>query len=288
MPLLLAALLTWGCANQQPPYSPEEALGTFQIEDGFRVELFASEPDVVDPVAIEFDESGRIFVVENSGYPLDVEGRAGRIKLLTDTDGDGRPDRATLFADGLTLPTGVMAWKGGILVTDAPDVLFLADTDGDGRADVQRVVLTGFPFNNPQHTVSSPYYGLDNWIYLSHEGFSRSTVFGDKFGDPGSEIHFPGAPDSPRLPIERRSVRFRPETLQIEYLANPSQFGLTFDLWDGCSSTTTRVTCGTKSSRHAISSGTRSFVLCARSKRCPTTALPLPSSRSRSTRASNC
>ncbi|MDE0166054.1 MAG: HEAT repeat domain-containing protein [Bryobacterales bacterium] len=231
VPLLLAALLTWGCANQQPPYSPEEALGTFQIEDGFRVELFASEPDVVDPVAIEFDESGRIFVVENSGYPLDVEGRAGRIKLLTDTDGDGRPDRATLFADGLTLPTGVMAWKGGILVTDAPDVLFLADTDGDGRADVQRVVLTGFPFNNPQHTVSSPYYGLDNWIYLSHEGFSRSTVFGDKFGDPGSEIHFPGAPDSPRLAIERRSVRFRPETLQIEYLANPSQFGLTFDLW---------------------------------------------------------
>lgn len=231
VPLLLAALLTWGCANQQPPYSPEEALGTFQIEDGFRVELFASEPDVVDPVAIEFDESGRIFVVENSGYPLDVEGRAGRIKLLTDTDGDGRPDRATLFADGLTLPTGVMAWKGGILVTDAPDVLFLADTDGDGRADVQRVVLTGFPFNNPQHTVSSPYYGLDNWIYLSHEGFSRSTVFGDKFGDPGSEIHFPGAPESPRLPIERRSVRFRPETLQIEYLANPSQFGLTFDLW---------------------------------------------------------
>ena len=110
MPLLLAALLTWGCANQKPPYSPEEALGTFQIEDGFRVELFASEPDVADPVAIEFDESGRIFVVENSGYPLNVQGRAGRIKLLTDTDGDGRPDRATLFADGLTMPTGVMGW----------------------------------------------------------------------------------------------------------------------------------------------------------------------------------
>lgn len=230
-PSLLAALLTWGCADQKPPYSPEEALGAFQIEDGFRVELFASEPDVADPVAIEFDESGRIFVVENSGYPLNVEGRAGRIKLLTDTDGDGRPDRATLFADGLTMPTGVMAWNGGILVTDAPDVVFLEDTDGDGSADVRRVVLTGFPFNNPQHTVSSPYYGLDNWIYLSHEGFSRSAVFGDKFGDPGSEIHFPGMPDSPRLPVERRSIRFRLDTPQIEYLANPSQFGQTFDLW---------------------------------------------------------
>ena len=228
---LLAALLTWGCANQKPPYSPEEALGTFWIEDGFRVELFASEPDLADPVAIEFDESGRIFVVENAGYPLNVEGRAGRIKLLTDTDGDGRPDRATLFADGLTMPTGVMAWQGGILVTDAPNVLFLQDTDDDGRADAQRLVLAGFPFNNPQHTVSSPYYGLDNWIYLSHEGFSRSAVFGDKFGDPGSEIHFPDAPDSPRLPIERRSVRFRPDTSEIEYLANPSQFGQTFDRW---------------------------------------------------------
>ena len=230
-PSVLAALLTWGCADQKPPYSPEEALGTLQIEDGFRVELFASEPDVADPVAIEFDESGRIFVVENSGYPLNVEGRAGRIKLLTDTDGDGRPDRATLFADGLTMHTGVMAWNGGILVTDAPDVVFLEDTDGDGSADVRRVVLTGFPFNNPQHTVSSPYYGLDNWIYLSHEGFSRSAVFGDKFGDPGSEIHFPGMPDSPRLPVERRSIRFRLDTPQIEYLANPSQFGQTFDLW---------------------------------------------------------
>lgn len=228
---LLAALLLWSCAGEKPPCRPDEALGTFQIEQGFRIERFASEPDIADPVAIEFDEVGRIFTVENSGYPLNVDEKVGRVKLLTDTDGDGLPDRTTLFADGLTMPTGVMAWQGGILVTDAPDVLFLEDTDGDGQADVRRVILTGFPFNNPQHTVSSPYFGLDNWIYLSHEGFSRSTVFGDKFGDPGSELHFPDHPDSPRLPIERRSVRFRPDTHQIEFLANPSQFGQTFDRW---------------------------------------------------------
>ncbi len=228
---LLAVVVLGGCADEKPPYSPDEALATFQIEQGFRIERFASEPDIADPVAIEFDDSGRIFVVENSGYPLNVDEKVGRIKLLTDTDGDGLPDRTTLFADGLTMPTGVMAWQGGILVTDAPDVLFLEDTDGDGRADVRRVVLSGFPFNNPQHTVSSPYYGLDNWIYLSHEGFSRSKVFGDKFGDIGSELHFPDHPDSPRVPIDRRSVRFRPDTRQIEFLANPSQFGQTFDRW---------------------------------------------------------
>ena len=228
---LLGAVLLSGCAGEKPPYGPDEALATFQIEDGFRIERFASEPDIADPVAIEFDESGRIFVVENSGYPLNVEEKVGRVKLLTDTDGDGLPDRTTLFADGLTMPTGVMAWRGGILVTDAPDVLFFEDTDGDGRSDVCKVVLSGFPFNNPQHTVSSPYYGLDNWIYLSHEGFSRSAVFGDRFNDPGSEIHFPDHADSPRLPIDRRSLRFRPDTLQIEYLANPSQFGQTFDRW---------------------------------------------------------
>ncbi|MDA1314639.1 MAG: c-type cytochrome [Acidobacteria bacterium] len=224
-------LLTSRCASEKAPYSPADALKTFQIEDGFEIELFASEPDIVDPIAMEFDESGRIFVVENSGYPLNVEGKVGRIKLLSDTNGDGRPDRTTTFVEGLTMPTGVMAWQGGIIVTDPPEVLYFEDADGDGRAETRRVMLAGFPFSNPQHTVSSPYYALDNWIYLSHEGFSSSTVFGDKFGDTGSEIHFPDQPDSPRLPIDRRSVRFQPATHQMEYLANPSQFGQAFDRW---------------------------------------------------------
>lgn len=223
--------LTWHCASEKPPYDPDEALGTFQIEDGFQIELFAAEPDVEDPIAIEFDESGRIFVVENSGYPLNVEGKVGRVKLLSDTNGDGRPDRTTTFVEGLTMPTGVMAWRGGIIVTDPPEVLYFEDTDGDGHADERQGLLAGFPFNNPQHTVSSPYYGIDNWIYLSHEGFSRSTVFGDKFSGMGSEIHFPGRPDGPHLPIERRSLRFRPDTHEIEYLTNPSQFGHAFDRW---------------------------------------------------------
>jgi putative membrane-bound dehydrogenase-like protein len=214
-----------------PPYNPEEALKTLKIEDGFQIELFANEPDITDPVAMDIDESGRIYVLENHGYPLDTTSAEGKVKLLEDTNGDGRPDRTRVFADKLVMPTGVMAWKKGVLVTDPPNVLYFEDTNGDGAADVRKVVLAGFAFTNPQHTVSSPYYGLDNWIYLSHEGYTRAVVFTEKFGDPGKEIHFPDKPDGPRAEVTRRSVRFRPDTSQLELLAGPSQFGQTFDAW---------------------------------------------------------
>ncbi len=224
-------LIVAGCCVEKTPYGPEESIVTFEVEEGFRVELFASEPHIADPVAMEFDEFGRIYVVENPGYPLDVDSANGKVKLLEDTDGDGRIDRSTVFAENLTMPTGVMAWKKGILVTDAPNVLYFEDTDGDGRADRREVVLTGFASTNPQHTVSSPLYGLDNWIYLSHEGAVRAVVFDEKFGDPGAEIHYPARPDGPRLPMERRSLRFRPDGFELELLAGPSQFGQTFNAW---------------------------------------------------------
>jgi putative membrane-bound dehydrogenase-like protein len=228
---LLALLVACSSSPSGPPYSSQDALKTFQIQDGFQIELYASEPDISDPVAMEVDEYGRIYVVESSGYPLDTESGAGRVKLLQDTDGDGKPDRTTLFADKLTLPTGVMAWKKGILVPDAPYVYYLEDTDGDGKSDVRDKMLEGFAFTNPQHTVNSPVYGLDNWIYLAHEGYARAVVFSEKFGDLGSEIHFPAKPDGPRLPVQRRSVRFRPTTFDLELLASSSQYGRGFDPW---------------------------------------------------------
>lgn len=222
LPFLLALL---GCgADEGPPFSPEEAAATFEIHRDFKIELVAAEPDVADPVAIDFDARGRMYVAENSGYPLDVDGARGRIKLI-----DG--DRTTTFADGLRMPTGVMTWKDGVIVTDAPDVLYLADTDGDGVSDVRDVLLTGFAFTNPQHTVSSPVYGLDNWIYLSHEGYTRAAVFSDEFGDTGTNIRFPEEPDGPSVPVDRRSVRFRPDTGELELTAASSQFGQTFSEW---------------------------------------------------------
>ncbi|MFQ5930067.1 MAG: PVC-type heme-binding CxxCH protein, partial [Acidobacteriota bacterium] len=153
------------------------------------------------------------------------------MKLLEDTDGDGHPDRSTVFADGLAFPTGVMRWKQGILVTAAPDVWYLEDTNGDNRADLRRVVLTGFSFSNPQHTVSDPVYGLDNWIYLAHERAVTSVIFKEEFGDRGSEIRFPERPDLPALKNDGRNIRFRPDTHQLEALSGNSQFGHTFDQW---------------------------------------------------------
>ncbi len=219
-----------GCTRSSPPYSPKQALKTFQIESGFRIETYATEPDIRSPVAMEIDEKGRIYVVEDPGYPLNTEGKVGRIILLEDTDGDGRPDRRSVFADKLTLPTGVMRWRKGILVTDAPDVLYFEDSDGDGKADIRRVILTGFAASNPQHTVNSPVYGLDNWIYLAHEGPAGAVIFADKFGDRGSDLRFPGH-EIPSLKPARRMVRFRPDTYELEYLASSSQFGHSFDSW---------------------------------------------------------
>src|SRR6266446_1353507 len=118
--------------RSRSPLSPEEAVRTFRVPDDLRIELFAAEPHVQSPVAIAFDEDGRVYVVEMSDYPLGKKG--GRVKLLEDSDGDGRIDRSTVFADKLSFPNGVMPFKGGVLVTSAPDLLFFQDTNGGGKA----------------------------------------------------------------------------------------------------------------------------------------------------------
>ena len=230
-PTLFLLILAESCQTPSgPPFAPENALETFQIEEGFRIELVASEPLISDPVAMDIDEQGRIFIVEMPGYPLDT-GPTGRVKLLEDLDGDGYPEESTVFADGLVLPTGVMCWKQGILVTAAPDVWYFEDTDGDKQADVRRVILTGFAFSNPQHTVSDPLYGLDNWVYLSNEPPTTAVVFADEFGDKGGELRFPDRPDLTFFENPGRNIRFRPDTHQLEALSGSSQFGHTFDPW---------------------------------------------------------
>ena len=232
---LCVAVLGLGCNSTEvaPPYSPDQALQTFQLSPGFRIELVAAEPLIADPVAMDIDEYGRIFVAEMPGYPLDVGG-TGRIKLLRDTDGDGRPDTAILFADSLRLPTGLMRWKEGVLVTDPPDLLYLADTDHDGVADERTVILTGFALSNAQHNVNKPLFGLDNWIYLANNGpIWWTEKYTDPFGDRGQELYFPADPNAARLPRNGsdRNVRLKPDALKLESLSSRSQFGQTFDPW---------------------------------------------------------
>ncbi len=147
------------------PVEPRDAVGTFVVAPGFRVELVAAEPLVQDPIAMSFDENGRLYVVEMHDYSEDAEGRLGKIRLLTDTDGDGRFDTSTVFAENLSWPTAVICYDGGIFVGAAPDIVYCKDNDGDGHADVTQRVFTGFGRSNVQGLLNSFAWGLDNRIH---------------------------------------------------------------------------------------------------------------------------
>src|SRR5438477_5204499 len=119
--------------NQPPnkPYAPLEALSRMTVPKGFTVELVASEPDIVNPIAMSFDDRGRIWITESIEYPRKPAGIGrDRVKILEDTNGDGRADKVTVFADGLNIPTGVAIGYGGVWVLNAPDLLFMREKEG--------------------------------------------------------------------------------------------------------------------------------------------------------------
>ena len=214
-----------------PPTEPEDAEATFEVEPGFRIELVAAEPLVMDPVGMSFDERGRLFVAEMRGYnqgnrvpcsdarklALETQ-KLGQVKLLEDTDGDGRFDKSTVYVDDLIWPNGIFAYDGGVFVAAAPDLLYCKDTDNDGRADIRKVVLTGFGYSNWQHLPNSFRWGLDNRIH----GASASG---------GGEISCPERPDAKPVLIRGRDFAFDPRTLAVEATNSSAQFGLSFDDW---------------------------------------------------------
>jgi len=160
-----------------PALSPQEAIAKMTVPEGFQVELVAAEPDIVNPVAMTFDEQGRIWITESFEYPrLEAGEGRDRIKVLTDTDGDGRADRFTIFAEGLNIPSGIAVGAGGVWVANAPDILFLQDTDGDGRADKREVVVTGFGRDDTHELPNSLTWGPDGWLYGLNGVFNRSHV----------------------------------------------------------------------------------------------------------------
>ncbi|MBI4605044.1 MAG: HEAT repeat domain-containing protein [Planctomycetes bacterium] len=202
------------------PLSPEVALATFETEPGLRVELVAAEPLVASPCALAFDEGGRMLVAENRGYPSGPgEGKppAGVVAYLEDTDSDGRMDRRIDFAVGLTFPNGVMPWRGGAIVTCAPDVFWLKDEDGDRKADRKEILLTGFATNqSTQLRVNDPTLGPDGWVYLAG-------------GLSGGQVVSPRRPGTSPLSLDRGDLRFKPDSGEVEATDGKSQFGLAFD-----------------------------------------------------------
>ncbi len=220
--LFVILLLDLSCKEPRYPdsLSPEEALKSFQLRDGFKIELFAAEPVVQDPVEMVFDEEGNAFVVEMPDYPFmpDNGKGTGRIKILQDTDGDGRMDKATVFADSILEATSMLPWKGGLIVTAAPNILYLKDTDGDLRADSTEVLFSGFFENNSEAQITSLRFGVDNWIYAANNGQAGT-------------VHFNRKPDAPALNMSGSDFRFRLDRGQFELETGNAQFGLTMDDW---------------------------------------------------------
>ncbi len=187
----------------QHPLPPEESLKYVQAPVGFHLELFAAEPQVINPICMAWDERGRLWVAETVDYPNEMfDGQHGHdtIKILEDTDGDGRADKVTTFAEGLNIPTSIVFANGGVIVAQAPDFLFLEDTDGDGVADVKTVFMEGWGTRDTHAGPSNLRWGFDNWIWgtVGYSGF-EGTVGGKahKFGmgifrmkPDGSEIEF--------------------------------------------------------------------------------------------------
>ncbi|MBX6312495.1 MAG: HEAT repeat domain-containing protein [Isosphaeraceae bacterium] len=208
-------------AKQLPrikPLEPEAARATFQIQKGFRIEPTAVEPTVTDPVAACYDADGRLYVVEMRGYPFPEQVPSGNIRLLEDADGDGRFEKSTIFVDGLSWPTSVVPYDGGVFIAVAPDILYAKDTNGDGKADIRKVMFTGFGTQNVQALLNGLLWGPDGWIY----GVA---------GGNGGEIQNRTRPDAPPVSVRGRDFRFRPDGSAFETTSGGGQFGHSFDDW---------------------------------------------------------
>ncbi len=199
----------WGTLGEpirrmQKPLSPEESQKHLALPVGFEAKLFVAEPRIFKPITMTWDHLGRLYVAETVDYPNGMQPKGkgrDRISIVEDTDGDGQADKVSLFADSLSIPTSLCCANGGLIVAQAPDMLFLKDTNGDGKADERKVLFTGFHTNDTHAGPSNLRYGLDNWIYaiIGYAGFS---------GEVGGERHS----------FRQGFFRFKPDGAKLEFL----------------------------------------------------------------------
>lgn len=206
------------------PISAEDSLPHFQLDDGLKIEIVAAEPEVIDPVAIAFGADGSLWVVEMRDYPKGPkpgEPPYSKIKRLIDSDEDGRFETATVFAENLLFPTGLLPWQDGVIVTLAGEIAFFADRDGDGKAEFKETWFTGFAQENSQLRHNHPTLGLDGSIYVAN-GLRGGTIVATK-----PEWTAKNEP----VKLTGFDFRFDPHTGVSEAITGNGQFGLTFDDW---------------------------------------------------------
>lgn len=201
-----------------------EAIKTFTLPEGYEIDLFASEqefPDLQDPVAFAFDAKGRLWVCTMPSYPQYLPGHPvdDKILIFEDSDGDGRADKQTVFADKLYLPAGIEFWNGGVIVAQQPNVMFLKDTDGDDKADVRELILHGFDSADSHHAISAFVFDQGGALYFEEGTFHHSQI---------------ETPYGPERCVNAGVFRFEPRTdkldVYISYgFANP--WGHIFDRW---------------------------------------------------------
>ena len=188
----------------QLPLSVEDSMKFIHTPAEFSVQLFAAEPDIVKPISFNFDERGRMWLLETVDYPNKIlNGQPGddRIRILEDTNGDGRADKFTVFADRLNIPTSLTFANGGAIVSQAPHILFLKDTNGDDKADVREVLSTGWGTGDTHAGPSNLQYGPDNFIWGS-VGYSG----------------FKGQMNGKPLQFAQGLFRFRPDGRDFEFV----------------------------------------------------------------------
>jgi uncharacterized protein len=194
--------------TMQLPVSPTESVKHMAVPRGLEPRLFASEPEIYKPIALAWDHKGRLWVAETVDYPNNLQKRGeghDQIKICEDTDGDGKADKFTVFADKLSIPTSLAFANGGLVVHQAPDTLFLQDLDGDDKADVRKTLFTGWGTGDTHAGPSNLRYGLDNWLYgiVGYSGFN---------GAIGGERH----------QFRQGLYRFKPDGSKLEFLRNTS------------------------------------------------------------------